>query len=116
MNKRIRKKVAKRNHGQVTPHPVSQPKKRAKPAQASAPAARAERYQRRSEGLRSAVRGAARELVRGVRGRASEAVEQLKERVQDRVQDGERRAEELLAKVPAVGPAAARKLHDLTHR
>ncbi len=52
-----------------------------------------------------------RSVVATVQGRAGEAFEQLK----GKIAETEQQAEQLLEKVPAVGPSAAKKLHDMTH-
>jgi hypothetical protein len=110
MNKRTRKKVEKRTGG-VKPHTVARAKTKKAAPNAAARPARASRSTK-DQGLRSTVEGVARSVARGVRGRATEAVEQI----QSKISDTEQRAEELLAKVPLVGEAAAKKLHDIAHR
>lgn len=96
MNKRIREKVAARK------------------AQNSAEQAVKDEVKPLAEALKDAQLSAinlGRAVVASVQGRAGEAFEQLK----DKFVQTEEQAEHLLEKVPAVGPTAAKKLHDLTH-
>ena len=115
MNKRMQKKVAKRTGGSVRQHSVATPQRKrgnppprrtggATPARTAAP-----------ETVGSA-KDLARALVGEVQERAADAVGHLKENLKDRLADTEQRAEQLLAKVPGVGPKVAKKLHDLTNR
>ncbi|MET0342615.1 MAG: hypothetical protein ABW252_16540 [Polyangiales bacterium] len=114
MNKRIQKKVAKRNGGVVRQHNVAAPKrKRAGAAPAHAEAG----WQVRSRaaaarGPRALARELAREVAGVVQERAAGAVEQLK----GKLAETEQRAEKLVAKVPVVGKRVAKKLHDVAGR
>jgi len=119
MNKRIRKKVEKRTGHPAQPHSVgASPRKKSASAQATT------HYEVRSPApkrKRRGARGLAQRLVQGVQSRAAGAVERVQsraagavEQIKDTLSSTEQRAEALLNKVPAVGPAAAKKLHDLT--
>jgi hypothetical protein len=69
--------------------------------------------------------GGPREAVRAVQERAGEAIHQVKDAVREKLSatekqvkeklgETEQRAEQLLEKVPVVGAAAKKKLHELT--
>ncbi len=96
MNKRIREKVATRK------------------AKNGAESAENEHVKPLAEAIQDARTSAlnlGRAVVASVQGRAGEAFEQLKVKIVHT----EEQAEHLIEKVPAVGPSAAKKLHDLTH-
>jgi hypothetical protein len=113
MNKRIQKKVAKR-HAEQGETAQAQ----AAAAQPGAPRAVAEQAPQQP-GLVVGAVGAMLAVAGEVQERTSEAIGQVKEKVAETKQmlvEQEERAEALLERVPVVGTAAAKKLHDLTHR
>jgi predicted flap endonuclease-1-like 5' DNA nuclease len=114
MNKRMQKKVAKRTGGSVRQHSVATPQRK----HASATPRRSGSTQTRAAAPETVgtAKDLARALVGEVQERAAGAVEHLKDNLKDKLADTEQRAEQLLAKVPGVGPAVAKKLHDLTNR
>ena len=100
MNKRIREKVAARK---ATKMGEEAAKDAVKPI--------AEAF----KDAQHSARQLGRAVVASVQGRASEAFEQIKGKVVHKVVETEEQAEHLLEKLPAVGPTAAKKLHELTH-
>jgi hypothetical protein len=109
VNKRIQKKVAKRNGGTVRQHNVATPS----PKQAKSAASKARGGERKagSHKPESSLKpgDVAIALVEGAREVAAGAVAKLGAKLAKR----EKRAEKLIAKVPGVGPTVAKKLHDL---
>jgi hypothetical protein len=121
MNKRIQKKKAKQAE-------------QAAEVQAAA-AANENPAQRALELVRGAAKdvqkalrkGDAKQAVNIVRERAGEAIDQVTQQVsqvvsetqrelREKLEDTEQQAERLLKKVPGVGKAAAKKLHEVTHK
>lgn len=109
MNKRMQKKVAKRNGGVVRQHSVATPKRKSPGASGARYEVRSGRAAGAPKGPRAAARALAREVAGLVQERAADTVEQIK----GKLAKTERRAEKLIAKVPGVGPAVAKKLHDV---
>jgi len=96
MNKRIREKVAAR--------------KSAKPV--------AEAANGQVKPLAEAIKDAqlsAINLGRAVVASAKESAGEAFEHLKGKIVEQEEHAEHLLEKLPAVGPSAAKKLHDMTH-
>ena len=114
MNKRMQKKVAKRTGGSVRQHSVATPQRK----RGSPPPRRSAAAQPRAAAPETigTAKDLARALVGEVQERAAGAVGHLKDNIKDRLADTEQRAEQLIAKVPGVGPKVAKKLHDLTNR
>jgi hypothetical protein len=110
MNKRIQKKVAKQHAEQGE----------AAQAQAAPGPRRAVAEQARQQpGLVVGALGAVLAVAGEVQERTSEAIGQVKEKMAETKQklvEQEERAEALLERVPVVGTAAAKRLHQLTHR
>ena len=126
MNKRIQKKKAKQAE-------AAQEVAQAAAAANENPAQRAlELVRGAAKDVQKALRkGDAKQAVNIVRERAGEAIDQvtqqvsqvvaetqreLREKLEEKLEDTEQQAEKLLKKVPGVGKAAAKKLHDVTHR
>lgn len=61
------------------------------------------------------VQERAGEAIDRIRGAAREKLSETEHKVKEKLEQTEQRAEALLEKVPVVGPAAKKKLHDLTH-
>ena len=118
MNKRIQKKVAKR---EAELHALTDAQaentRGVRHATVRSVAKQALQLAREAGAL-----GVARIVASEVQERTSEAIGQAKEQLMETVAEGkqklaeqEQRAEAALEKVPLVGPAAAKKLHELTH-
>lgn len=125
MNKRIQKKVAKRLEEETAEQDALE----------AAEMTGEERIVATLKGVRSAAseveqavrKGDAKKAARIVQERTGEAIGQLKvavsdviderqEQLREKLEETEKQAEELLKKVPVVGKAAAKALHDVTHR
>jgi len=124
MNKRIQNKVAKR---EAELHALAEAQ--AESAQPGRPRAtvRSVAEQALQLAREAGPLGVMRAVASEVQDRTSEAIGQAKEQVKEQVKEKvaeakqkivaqEERAEAVLEKVPVVGSAAAKKLHDLTHR
>jgi ERCC4-type nuclease len=124
MNKRIQKKVAKREADLRVLAPAQAESARPERPRATVRSVAEQALQLALEaGPVNLVRAVASE----VQDRTTEAIGQAKEQVQEKVKEKvaeakqqivaqEERAEAALEKVPVVGAAAAKKLHELTHR
>jgi hypothetical protein len=123
MNKRIQKKVQKRLE-----HDEEQLAEEAAAITGERPSRSPVAFVREgAAAVTEALRGGdARGAVRAVQERAGEAIDQVKgamreklsateKQVKEKLEATEQRAEKLLEKVPVVGEAAKKKLHDLTH-
>ena len=125
MNKRIQKKVAKRLEQEAAEQAAVE----------DAEMTGEERIVATLKGVRAAAseveqavrKGDAKGAARIVQERTGEAIGQLKvavsdviderqEQLREKLEETEKQAEELLKKVPVVGKAAAKALHDVTHR
>lgn len=141
MNKRIQKKVAKREalHAESDQQSAASSAAQTRasggrtPPGRRAAAVRAVAKQVREAGDGNAL-GSVIAIAEQVQERTSEAIGQVKDKLaeteqkaealykekeaqlKEKLAETEERAEALLEKVPLVGAAAARKLHELTHR
>jgi pantothenate kinase type III len=118
MNKRIQKKLAKREAELHDEAQAENPQPGAQRATVRSVAEQALRLAREAGAL-----GVVRAVAGEVQDRTTEAIGQAKEQLREKVAEGkqklveqEERAEAVLEKVPVVGAAAAKKLHELTHR
>ncbi len=122
MNKRVQKKVQKRLE-----HEAEVAAEEAAAITGERPSLNpVELVREGAAAVKQALRdGGPREAVRAVQERAGEAIDQVKEVARDRLNateklvkeklgETEERAEKLLEKVPVVGAAAKKKLHELT--
>lgn len=146
MNKRIQKKAAKREalqHKEIM-HAANgsavsgiATKKPGRAGQTSAAARRRHAVgavAKQAREARTGAMGTMLSVAEQVQERTTEAISQVKDKIaetqhnaealykeketqlKDKLAETEERAEALLEKVPLVGAAAARKLHELTHR
>lgn len=113
MNKRIQKKVAKR---QAQEREEAQAQAAVAPPGPGRAAVGAAAEQANRSGLMASALGAARAVadavMEEVQERTTEAIGQAKQKIAAQ----EERAEAVLERVPVVGERAAKKLHELTHR
>jgi hypothetical protein len=135
MNKRIQKKVAKRegmvretsngnaahaSPGKPSPAVRAVAEQAEKKAHAAGPVgmarALAEQVQERTTEAIGQVRDQVREKIAETKSQVRDQVNEKIAETKTRISEGEEQAEALLEKVPLVGAAAAKKLHDLTHR
>jgi predicted GIY-YIG superfamily endonuclease len=118
MNKRIQKKVAKRDAELLAQAQTDSAQPGRPRATVRSVAEQALQLAREAGPL-----GVVRLVASEVQDRTTEAIGQAKEQVKEKVAEAkqkivaqEERAEAALEKVPVVGGAAAKKLHELTHR
>jgi predicted nucleic acid-binding Zn-ribbon protein len=126
MNKRIRAKVAKRENGGVLPAEFKAKAKKPsapnnKPGAKGKSKPKARTAKASPVGAVEKARAAVESAVSDVQHRVESAVSDVQNKVASKVADlkdklhsTEQQAEEALSKIPLVGKAAAKKLHDLT--
>jgi hypothetical protein len=119
MNKRIQKKVAKR---EAELHALAEAQAENAPS-APRPTVRSVAEQALQLARDAGALGVVRAVAGEVQDRTTEAIGQAKEQLAEKIAEGkqmiaqqEQRAEAVLEKVPVVGATAAKKLRELTHR